>query len=321
MERKTNQILNMKNFSFVKHSIFKKPIHNQIINELGYCIIGNIENKKKEDLLNLYNETHDFSNSSEGGMFYSLYSNNLEYREKVHSSVAKILKPLYDDFFEDYKIVLNSFIVKVKGEKSAFTLHQDSTSLDETKFSPISLWIPLQDTDITNGCLFVIPKSHNIVFPYRGISFKSIFSSIEDTLKPYLVPIELKAGDILAFDNRLIHYSHLNQSNNDRIIAMSGIFPKNAEFQMCYKNEENNPFSPIEIYKQSDDYLLKNTLFFHNCTCSPEMGEKIKEIHLKVPVLSSIDFEILAKKFSITKFNHPALIKEADVNILSEPTL
>lgn len=90
-------------------------------------------------------------------MFYSLYSRDIEYRKIVHESISEIMKPVYDSLFSDYKVVLNSFIVKVSGPESEFCLHQDSTSFDETKYSSLSVWIPLQDTNMSNGCMCVVP--------------------------------------------------------------------------------------------------------------------------------------------------------------------
>ncbi|MCX6199880.1 MAG: phytanoyl-CoA dioxygenase family protein, partial [Bacteroidetes bacterium] len=170
---------------------------------------------------------HNFE-IAKGGMFYSLYSRDIEYRKTVHESIGEIMKPVYDSLFSDYKVVLNSFIVKVSGPESEFCLHQDSTSIDETKYSSLSVWIPLQDTNMSNGCMCVVPYSHRMFSPYRGISFEQPFESIEGTVRKYLYPIELKKGDIFLFDNRIVHNSVINTSGENRVVVMSGIYPKEA---------------------------------------------------------------------------------------------
>lgn len=122
-----------------------------------------------------------------------------------------------------------------------------------------------------------MPKTHGFFHPYRGISFSAPFKNYEDLLKRYLVPIDLKAGDILLFDNRLVHYSHLNNSHQPRVVVMSGIFPIEAEIISVYK-DENTPNSPIEIYQQTDDFLVTNTAFYENCTARPYRGEIVEKI-------------------------------------------
>ena len=188
-------------------------------------------------------------------MFYSLYSRDIEYRKIVHESISEIMKPVYDSLFSDYKVVLNSFIVKVSGPESEFCLHQDSTSFDETKYSSLSVWIPLQDTNMSNGCMCVVPYSHRMFSPYRGISFEQPFESIEETVRRYLYPIELKKGDIFLFDNRIVHNSVINSSGENRVVVMSGIYPKEAPLLSCFKDPEVTE-SQIELIEQEPDFLL-----------------------------------------------------------------
>jgi hypothetical protein len=284
----------------------------------GFSVSGNIGEKRIASLKALYHQLHDFKESN-GGMFYSLYSNDINYRKKVHFEIEAILKDVYDSLFVDYKTVINSFIVKLPGPKSDFTLHQDSTGLDEYKDSPLSVWIPLQDTDISNGTLCVIPKTHGFFHPYRGISFASPFSNYEDLLRKYLIPINLKAGDVLLFDNRLVHYSHLNFSDVPRIVAMSGIFPKDAEIVSVYK-DESIMGSPLEIYKQEEDFLLTNTAFYENCTARPYLGKKVLEVKESLEEKTVYDFLNWTDKEGVEPTNISQLVEVAfNMNIISEP--
>lgn len=302
----------------VMHNAVKDFTLRETLHNIGYVVSGNIGIKQIELLQNLYSSVHNFT-EEQGGMFYSLYSNNLDYRGRVNSEIASILKDVYDSTFVNYKTVINSFIVKLPGPKSDFTLHQDSTGLDEMKYSPLSVWIPLQDTNLENGTLCVVPKTHRLFHPYRGISFPSAFSSYENVLKRYLVPITLKAGDILLFDNRLVHYSHINNSSQPRIVAMSGVFPKEAEIQSVYK-DESVADSPLEIYRHSDDFLVTNTAFYENCTVRPYRGEVIQKITEPLESITVYDFLSWAVKNNVDATNIPQL-SNAKLNMLivSEP--
>ena len=288
--------------------------NNEMADEVydkGYIIAGKLEDETIEKLITLYDGLHDFQKPM-GGMFYSLYSKDLEYRKKVHDGIGAILKPLYDSLFQDYKIVLNSYIVKVSGPESEFCLHQDSTSLDETKYSNLSVWIPLQDTDLTNGCMSVIPYSHKMFSPYRGISFDPPFDQISSTLRKYLQPLELKKGEILLFDNRLVHNSVLNTSGKDRVVAMSGIYPIGAPIITCYK-DENDRSSPIEIIEQEEDFLLTYPNFKNGCRCRPETGHSVGFVNWTNKQMTEDEFMALCKKYNLQQTNVPQLLSPTEI--------
>ncbi len=300
-----------------KHSIIRSETTREKIHETGYTVEGNIGVENIKKLYALYKELHNF-NAPQGGNFYSLYSDDIVYRKKVHDSIGAILYPLYDKLFMEYKSVINSFIIKVPGPQSEFTLHQDSTGLDEMKYSPLSLWIPLQDTNMQNGTLCMVPKSHRFFHPYRGISYASPFHRFEDLLRSYLVPLDLKAGDIVMFDNRTVHYSHLNNSNTDRVVVMSGLFPINAKIEMCYR-DESRLNSPIEIYEMEEDFLLTNKAFFNDCTARPSRGNVVRNVPA-VSEKSMYEFMSYAAANEIVQTNIEKLVNIGHtMNIVSEP--
>lgn len=302
----------------IENKVIKDTNIRSVILADGYKVVGNIGTELLLQLKNQYKELHDF-NAQEGGMFYSLYSSDLKYRKVVNDQIELALKSIYELLFQDYKTVINSFIVKLPGPKSDFTLHQDSTGLDEFQYSPLSAWIPLQDTSLTNGTLCVIPKTHGFFYPYRGISFGSPFANYEDLLRKYLVPINLKAGDILLFDNRIVHYSHLNNSTEERVVVMSGIFPKEADFISVYKDESERN-SPIEIFKQTDDFLLTGTAFYENCTDRPYRGELLKIINEPLGNITVYDFLSWASKNDVVPTNIPELVDaKLNMQIVAEP--
>ena len=182
-----------------KNDVIKcKKMKNKIFQN-GFAV-ANIENDKLIRLKNIYEQNHSINNSL-GGMFYSVYAQNTEYRKKIHLEIEEVVHDNYHELFLDYKVVLNSFIIKSPGNGSEFQPHQDSTGLDETKHSPLSVWIPLEDVDEKNGCIFLIPKSHHLAPIYRGISMKPNFDSIKNEIKKYFIPITLRKGEILIFLN------------------------------------------------------------------------------------------------------------------------
>lgn len=285
------------------------------IKENGFYKSTKLKDETILELLNIFKEEHNFDQNV-GGMFYSVYSQDIEYRKRIHHKIQKVIQPIYNEIFTDYKSVINSFIVKTKGAGSEFEIHQDSTGLNEWKYSPISVWIPLQDTNAQNGCLWVVPKSHLFTSPYRGISFPSVFEGMEDTIIDYLQPIELKKGEVLLFDNRLIHTSSENFSSNNRIVLMSGIFPKEAKIISCYMDHPNS--NVLEIFEQNEKFLLENKNFFENCTSRPYLGKVKSTLKQNLVSFNKLDLISFLKRNKISSSKtFPKAKKRCE--IISEP--
>ena len=303
----------------VKQVVVKDALFAGALQNVGYTIAGKLDDATLENLTALYQSLHNFQ-SPKGGMFYSVYSHDLLYRQKVHQGIGQILNSVYSTLFTDYKSVLNSFIIKISGPESEFSLHQDSTSLDEMKYSCLSVWIPLQDTNMSNGYMCVVPHSHKMFYPYRDISFPQPFDGISDTLRKYLQPIEMKAGEILLFDNRLVHNSVVNSSGKDRVVVMSGIFPSEGRIIRCYKDVAKKDNS-IEVIEQADDFLLTFENFFHDCTCRPETGKSIGFVDWDVSPMSKEVFLGLCSKYGLKESNSIVAHSQANQAIIAEPVV
>ncbi|MBL4669271.1 MAG: phytanoyl-CoA dioxygenase family protein, partial [Flavobacteriales bacterium] len=221
-------------------TIFKNKDLQNNIEENGYAVVDFIAPEELSALLGVYNSEHQIE-STKGGMFYSVYSKDTAYRKRIHEKIDTILSPHLSKYFKDYKNSLNFFINKLSGDNSAFSIHQDSSAIDEFKYSALSVWMPLQDVDETNGALWLVEKTHLMFSPFRSVSFSPPFSNIRETVKNYLKPIRLKAGQALIFDARVIHTSGKNTSGKDRLAVVSGILPKAASFQLSYQDKSDDP--------------------------------------------------------------------------------
>ena len=74
----------------------------------------------------------------------------------------------------------------------------------------------MDDADAANGCLQVVPGSHvgRRIFPFRaGGRFEIDPESFDHSR---IVPVPLRAGDMIFFDSYLLHYSDRNRSRVPR---------------------------------------------------------------------------------------------------------
>lgn len=294
------------NWKPVPHSVLKDKKLRKSIHEQGFHKMNLLDSKALSLLKEIYRSEHQFE-VKEGGMFYSLYSRDKAYRMRVHTAISEVLEPVLNEHFSAYKNVVNFFITKLPGASSEFYVHQDATGLDEFNFSPLTLWVPLDDITPQNGALTLIEKTHWFFSPFRGVSIPFPFKNINETIKRYLNPVYLKAGEALLFDNRLVHSSMENSSKKERVAIVCGIFPKEATFRSCYHNGEID--SPIEIFEHGENYLLNYDHFFYNCTDRPTSGKVVEKINELFSEMSSDEFEELCELNNIPERN---LIEKAD---------
>jgi len=260
------------NWEPVPHHFVKSAPLRATLHEEGLAVQPFLSPDQLLALRRLYEQEHQLENSDQGGMFYSVYSQDTPYRRRVHEAIQAILQPALDALLTDYRTVLNSFIIKMNGPASEFALHQVTTGLDETQYSSLSLWIPLEDITEQNGALCVVKRSHHLFSPYRSISFPPPYAGIKHTIKDYLEPVFMKAGEALLFDNRLLHYSLPNRSDHNRVIVMCGIFPQEAPVVTCFKS----PGDPrIELIQHEDDFMINYPNFFVDCHQKPTVGQTI----------------------------------------------
>jgi hypothetical protein len=94
-------------------------------------------------------------------------------------------------------------------------LHQDQRYLRCEPGTCMAAWLALDDCDEENGCMYVVPGSHNLPMICPDVADPEE-SWGGDYIPPPLglaaVPAIMKAGDVLFFNGSLIHGSGKNRS-------------------------------------------------------------------------------------------------------------
>lgn len=94
-------------------------------------------------------------------------------------------------------------------------LHQDNFYLRVQPGTCIAAWTAVDDTDLENGSLFVVPGSHQgeVQCPHVADLTQS-FAVEEVDIPAGMQPVEMRlnAGDVLFFNGSLIHGSYPNNS-------------------------------------------------------------------------------------------------------------
>jgi hypothetical protein len=96
-------------------------------------------------------------------------------------------------------------------------LHQDQYYLRVEPGTCVAAWLALDDCDEENGCLQVVPGSHQLpvlctVPADPAQSFTDVTVPLPDGM--HAAPVHMRAGDVLFFNGQLIHGSYPNTSKN-----------------------------------------------------------------------------------------------------------
>ncbi len=111
--------------------------------------------------------------------------------------------------------------------ETSFPWHQDSLYYNEPvrgtwekgteKLHILTVWVPLVDVTIGNGCLWIIPGSHRWGL-LKGARSDDNVVRMEDNVETRgtPTPLPMKLGDVLFLTNLTVHTSKLNKSNKSR---------------------------------------------------------------------------------------------------------
>lgn len=94
-------------------------------------------------------------------------------------------------------------------------LHQDQYYLQVEPGTCVAAWLALDDCDENNGCLQIVPGTHDIPVLCPGAadareSFTDVTVPLPPSLQPTAMPMQ--AGDVLFFNGQLVHGSFPNRS-------------------------------------------------------------------------------------------------------------
>ena len=114
-----------------------------------------------------------------------------------------------------------------EAEITAFPWHQDSHYYNEpsrgqkvgsTEASHVvTVWVPLVDATVANGCVWVMPGSHRwgLIDAARGEDM-NVRTSEEIEQRGSPVALEMAAGDVLFLTNLTLHTSKMNRTDASR---------------------------------------------------------------------------------------------------------
>ena len=99
-------------------------------------------------------------------------------------------------------------------------LHQDAAYFEHRFEGPMGVLVYLVDTDERNGCLHVVPGSHNLGLLEHEDTFSHLGLNEEDWPWERSLPVKGQAGDAVIFHVNTIHGSKPNWSESPRPVVI-----------------------------------------------------------------------------------------------------
>lgn len=258
----------------------------------GYAIFDFFSESDIDNLSKKYKKINPEIKSE----FFSTIDSQYELKIEINNVLRAFFSSFIKDVFINRDYIFGCFAIKQKGAGSMKSFHQDWSLVDETKSSGIGVWCPLNDVNIENGCLGVIPGSHNYLHNYRGTGTRSEYEEVASYMESKLFKfIPMKKGQVVVFDSRMIHFSRPNFSLNERIAATCVVRDKSENLVHFVRNREGT-----KIQKR----VIDNSFF---------MNENFS----KIEFIENEGYPEIAHNFkAITKSELHELITKYDTRLL-----
>jgi len=196
-----------------------------------------------------------------------------------HPRITSVLKVLLGP---NVKCMQSMLFVKAAG-KPGQAWHQDEDFIPTRDRSLIGAWIALDDATVKNGCLWVLPGSHErgVLWPQRKHLDSRFDCTHESWNFPWedasSIPVEVKAGSIVFFNGYLLHRSLPNKSEHDFRRTLVNHYMR-AESLLPWMKPEDKTTMALADYRDivmvsgTDPYEYKGTEDIARAFVRPDLG-------------------------------------------------
>lgn len=199
----------------------------QTYHEQGYVIIDNVLPPEDVTAINdeierLLPEHGDTQEHRPGWIFQlglrSELISSLARDERILSLIEDIVRP--GIAIHSAKLVSkepqSDIVCHWHQDEAFYTRPNDPKSFSETR---MSIWVPLQDANEANGCMWIVPGSHRWgLQDYEIMDHGACVRRLtpEEYANEHAIPVPLPAGSMLLFHGLLWHTSKGNSTDHVR---------------------------------------------------------------------------------------------------------
>jgi ectoine hydroxylase-related dioxygenase (phytanoyl-CoA dioxygenase family) len=176
--------------------------------------------------------------------------------------------------------------------------HQDEIYIPTRDRSLIGAWIAMDDATIENGCLWIIPRSHQsgYLYPQRPHGNEDEFDFAPESFgfeESEEIPVEVKSGAVVFFNGHLLHRSRKNRSDIYRRVLVNHYM--NAWSRLPWQVHEGEsvasadrrnivPVAGVDPYAWRGVEELPNQVFLRPCKAADRNAATDKDSPKSEPV-------------------------------------
>ena len=266
-------------------NLFYDPKLQAEFDRTGYTIIDLFDVEQAASFLQLYDELEGAkgtANTNKNTYELSFFEKDGNTKRRKFDKVYEFMKPYLDSILVRYKPIIINLFNKQHGTGEVPT-HQNWTFVDEKEYTSVSVWCPMQDVSRKNGTLEIVPGTHKVICDYRGPSIPWVFDNLTDIMKEkYMVPLELKFGQIAILDDSIIHFSGINNTADERKAVQLILKPEEVPTIHCFKSTKDD--DEIRIIDVADDYFFDFDMWE-----TPSAGKNLRTINYPIIKLTESD--------------------------------
>jgi hypothetical protein len=242
--------------TYAQRLLSSEEHHNALVTD-GYFVAEVLSEQELQELQAGYQ--HFLSLIEGEKLNYFAASCNVANREAVRYSkelIDRIFKQAFNRMFIEgsFEHTGGVFMMKKSGEDTYHPLHRDIPVVDERRTYGIYSWTPITETGPDSGRMFVVPGSNHSGSHQRSHLLE--YPKMDEGLyrDSYKV-LDVKMGETLFFDARLLHGSQANTSGKTR--AVVNFYVKPAHEPCIYYAQNPNDSGLVDVYEIDPAYFFE----------------------------------------------------------------
>ena len=218
--------------------LFLEAERQTAFDENGYVVLDLLSPEEIETLLALYRET--VGDRAHANLLESSRICDLETNLRIMNGLREVLAKPLSRFFASSNVFGGTFYNKAPGTSELLPLHQDWSVVEEDLYQSAYIWCALVDISPERGAIFVLPGSHRYFDNLRSGSMPSPRIPPGGPLAELVVDLPLRAGQAIAWSDRLFHGSHPNRTSLPRFACTGRVNEEGAGLVYYHRTDEEH---------------------------------------------------------------------------------